>query len=147
MGQIKTKRNKAYRPRQVHIPVMPDLQRDFLFAGHGALAALRLAPNVHALDQLAAMFNVILVALVDTGRASIILESGMRALQEVANRFERTGAVAIGRYELAPIELALVECENLIKQLDVMGLYIAQKRLRAAEAIERLEAARSKVAA
>jgi hypothetical protein len=121
-----TRRNKRYRPKHINVPVMPDLQREFSIAGHGALAALRLSPNPDAFDMLADIFNVIHVALNDTGRSSVILDSGMRAMQEVCNRAEKTGQLQIRRFELPPIANAMVECETLIKQLDVMRLHHAR---------------------
>lgn len=122
----KPKRNKAYRPKHTEIPVMADLQREFMFASHGALAALRLAPTIDAFDQLAGLFNVIAIALKDKGGRSVVLESGMRALQEVCDRIDRTGAIAITRFELPPIENAVVECEQIVKQLDVVRLHYAR---------------------
>lgn len=127
----KPKRKKAYQPKLPRIPVMPELQMEFMFAGHGALAALRLAPNAEAFDQLAAMFNVIYLALQGTGRRSVILESGMRALQDVADRQQRSGVLALGRFELPPIETATLECEKLVRELDVMSLHLAGIKTRA----------------
>jgi hypothetical protein len=106
---------------------MPDLQREFAIAGHGALAALRLAPNPDAFDMLADIFNVVAVALQDTGnKGSVILASGMRAMQEVCDRAEKTGQLQIRQFELPPIANAMVECETLIKQLDVVRLHHAR---------------------
>ncbi len=128
----KRKRNKPYRPKHIQIPVMPELQREFMMAAHGSLASMRLAPSVPAFDQLAGVFNVVQVALTDLKRHSIVLESGMRALNDVALRHERTGAIGIGRFELVPIELAVIECEALVPTLDIMGLFVAQRRIRLA---------------
>lgn len=129
----KSKRNKAYKPKHIQVPIMPDLQKEFMWASHASLATLRLAPNTDAFDQLADLFNVISVALQDTGGRSLILDSGMRAMQDVCDRAERTGKLAIGRFELPPIENAVLECEEIIKQLDVIRLYQARvKVIRAA---------------
>jgi hypothetical protein len=129
----KPKRNKAYRPKVVHIPVMAELQREFMLAGHGALAAMRLAPNEAAFDQLASLFNVFHVAMCQIGAASPVLESGMRALKEVAARDEQHGVLEIRRFELPPIENAVFECERLTREVDVMGLYTASLKTRALE--------------
>jgi hypothetical protein len=126
VGQIKAKRNKAYRPKHIQVPVMPDLQKEFIWAGHAALTTLRLAPTTDAFDQLADLFNVISVALQDTGGNSVILHSGMRSLQDVCDRAERTGRIGISRFELPPIENAVIECESIVKQLDVMRLHHAR---------------------
>lgn len=126
MTHAKQRRNKAYRPKHIQVPIMQDLQRDFMFASHASLTTLRLVPTTDAFDQLADLFNVISVALQDTGGASVILHSGMRALQDVCDRAERTGHLAISRFELPPIENAVVECESIVKQLDVMRLHHAR---------------------
>lgn len=144
MARMK-KRCKQYKPRMVNVPVMPDLQWEFMAASHGALAALRLAPSGAAFDQLAATFNVIYVALHDKGIASPILESGMRVLVDVAESEQRTGKIVLGQYDVRPLELAVLECEQLVKQLDIMSLYLAQKKIRliaAAEAAAKLQDAR-----
>lgn len=47
-------------------------------------------------------------------------------MQDVCDRAERSGALAIGRFELTPIENAAIECESIIKQLDVTRLYHAR---------------------
>lgn len=125
----KSKRNKAYKPRHIQVPVMPDLQKEFMWASHASLATLRLAPNTDAFDQLADLFNVISVALQDTGGRSLILASGMRAMQDVCDRAERTGKLAIGRFELQPIENAVLECEEIVKQLDLIRLYQARLKV------------------
>lgn len=137
MSRQKPKRNKTYKPKYIRVPVMPELQREFMMAGHGALAALRLAPSVDAFEQLAGVFNVIGVALLDKGITSVILESGMRALIDVANRSDRTGKIAIGKYELRPIELAMLECETLIKELDLVGIEVARRKIQIAQATSR----------
>ena len=129
----KQKRTKAYRPRHIQIPVMPELQREFMFATHGALAALRLAPNMEAFDQLAATFNVITIALSAKRAGSVILDSGVRALQDVQRRFERTGHVSIARHELGPIENAVIVCETLVKELDILGLHSASQAIKVSQ--------------
>lgn len=136
MSRHKKPRNKAYKGRTVGIPVMPDLQWEFMAASHGSLAALRLAPSVEAFDQLAAVFNVIHVALYDKGIANPILNSGMQALIDIAEREARLGKIELGQYDLQPLELAVLECEQLVKQLDIMSLYFAQKKLRLIAAAE-----------
>ena len=141
----KRKRTKAYRPKHIQIPVMPELQREFMMTAHGALASIRLAPSVPAFDQLAGVFNVVHVALLDLGRSSMILESGMRALIDVATRMERTGAIGIGRHQLAPIELATFECERLVPTLDIMGLYVAQQKIRFAALESRITPATTRI--
>lgn len=135
--KLPKKRTKPYRPRHIHVPVMPELQKEFMFASHGALAALRLAPNAEAFDQLADLFNVISVALQDTGGRSVILESGMRALQTVCDRAEQTGHLALGRYEQPPIENAVLECEALVRQLDILRLHQARIKVIRAHRIGR----------
>jgi len=126
-------RNKKYRPKHINVPVMPEIQQEFAFAGHGALAALRLAPNMDALEQLAAIFNVLAVALAGKDRSSPILASGMRALQDVVDRHARCGVIGIGRYELLPIENAVVECEQLVRSLDIVSLHHARLETTALE--------------
>lgn len=142
MKRAKQRCNKAYRPKHIHIPMMPELQRAFLFDGHGALASMRLAPNPEAFVQLAGIFNVISIALQDAGRQSAILDSGIRTMQGVADRANRGGKLYVGRYEILPIENAMIECEDLIKGLDVVSLnharikVIALQRLATAAGIQ-----------
>ncbi|RJG06270.1 hypothetical protein D3870_09820 [Noviherbaspirillum cavernae] len=120
------RRNKAYRPKHVHVPVMPELQQEFAYSGHGALAALRLAPNPDAFEQLAAIFNVVYLGLAAKGDKSLILESGMRAMQDISVRADRTGTVGLARHELPPIRNAVLECEKLIRALDIVTLHNAR---------------------
>lgn len=131
------RRSKHHVPRKVLIPIMGDLQRAFAFDAHGALAALRLAPNEAAFDQLAGIFNVIAVGLADIGERSFILESGIRALQDVGDRFTRTGGLGIARHEQQPIQNAAMECEELLNKLDVIGLHLSGRKLTAIAAAQR----------
>lgn len=137
MRRPKPRRMRAYRSKHTHIPVMPELQREFMYASHGALAALRVSPNIEAFDQLASLFNVIYVAVQQSGRTSVILESGMRALRDVAERHDKHGVLEIRRFELPPLQNALLECEKLVKELDVMGLHMASLKTRILERMSR----------
>lgn len=136
MARNKKPHGKAYKGRTVGVPVMQELQWEFMAASHGSLAALRLAPSGEAFDQLAAVFNVIYVALHDKGITNPALQSGMQALIDVAEREERLGKIELGQYDVQPLELAVLECEQLVKRLDIMSLYFAQKKLRLIAAAE-----------
>jgi hypothetical protein len=131
------RRTKRHVPKHVFIPIMHELQDAFAFDAHGSFAAMRMAPNEAAFDQLATIFNLISVGLNDIGQQSIILASGMRALQDVANRFDKTGCLGIARHEEAPICNAVVECEALVKKLDVIRLHMAGRKLSEIAAAER----------
>jgi len=118
--------HKNRKPRHIQIPVLPALPKDLRVPSPGPLPTPPLAPSAEAFDLLADLMEVVSVALKDTGGCSAILESGKRALQDVADRAARTGKIGLGRFELLPIENAVVECEALVKQLDVMRLYQAR---------------------
>jgi hypothetical protein len=133
----RARRNKRCTPKHIHIPIMQELQDVFMFDGHGALAAMRLAPNEAAFDQLAGIFNLIAVGLQDIGQSSVILASGMRALQDVGGRAKKTGHLGVPRHELPPLQNAVVECESLVKKLDVIRLHLAGQKLRVMESAER----------
>lgn len=126
MKRHKPRRNKTYRPKHIHVPVMPDLQFEFAKSAHGALAALRLAPSLEAFDQLSGVFNVIAVALHMRGKRSAILDSGIRAMNDVSRRAANCGAIGIARHELPPIENAVIECEAILPVLDALGLDAAR---------------------
>ena len=134
--QSKRRRTKRYVPKHVNIPIMHDLQEAFAFDAHGAFAAMRMAPNEGAFDQLAGIFNVISVGLNDIGQQSVILESGICALQDISNRAERTGCFGLARHELAPIRNAVLEAEALVKKLDLIRLYMAGRKLTAIATVE-----------
>jgi hypothetical protein len=108
---------------------MPDLQFEFAKSMHGALAALRLAPTLPAFDQLAGAFNVVSVALHRRGRRSVILDSGIRAMNDVSARAARIGSIGISRHELLPIGNAVIECEKLVPELDALGLDAARVKV------------------
>lgn len=127
---------KRYVPKHVNIPIMNELQDAFAFDAHGAFAAMRMAPNQDAFDQLAGIFNVLSVGLHDINQRSVILESGIRALQDVANRADCTGCLGVARHELAPIGNAVIESETLVKKLDVIRLHMAGRKLSGKIAIE-----------
>lgn len=130
-------RNKRYRPKHVHVPVMPELQDVFAFDMHGALTALRFAPNEGAFDQLGRIFNVISIATHLRSVSSPILQSGVRALQQVSERFGKYGRIHVAAHELPPIANAVFECERLIPQFDIETLYHATRILSAQKTVER----------
>ncbi|SNT28626.1 hypothetical protein SAMN06265795_12218 [Noviherbaspirillum humi] len=140
MSRDKKKRTKVYRPKHIQIPVMPDLQREFMLAAHASLATLRLAPSLDAFDNLADLFNTVYVAARDAGHSITVLESGMRALQTVGDRHDEKGALAIARFELPPIENAVFECERLVPLLDIFGLYKARLKAQALQRMNALQA-------
>lgn len=131
------KRSKAYRPKHIKAPIMKELQEIMMFDGHGAITALQYAPSYPALDQLAGIFNAISVAITDAGRQSLLLESGLRTLQDVMNRYHHSGTVFLRPFELPSLSNAMLECENLVKTLDVVGLHTARIK---AEALQQLSA-------
>jgi hypothetical protein len=132
----KSKRpRKSYRPKRIVAPIMPELQRIMMFDGHGAITALQHAPNYAALDQLVGIFNAMSVALADSGRKSIILESGLRTLQDVVNRYNNSGEIFLRPFEVPAICNAMIECEQLIKKMDVVGLHTARIK---AEALQQM---------
>jgi hypothetical protein len=133
MSTRNSTRNKPHRQQRLRVPVTAELQKELMFAAHGALTGLRLAPSKPAFDQLGGIFNVVYVAMCNADRKSPVLESGMRALQDVARRCDTKGVLAIGRFELPPIENAVLECEALVTSLDVLGLHAASEQLRKME--------------
>lgn len=119
----------ADRTSARHLPITPELAKHFMFATHGALAALRLAPNKPAFDQLAGTLNLVYVALRHAGGESEALESGMFALQAVARRNDAGEPFAFIQDELQRIELAVFEAEGLLPNFSIDALDRARVHL------------------
>lgn len=48
-NQLRAKRRKLPGVKRLHIPVMRETQKAFMFDAHGALAGLRLTPSIDTL--------------------------------------------------------------------------------------------------
>jgi len=120
----------ADRTSARHLPITPELAKQFMFATHGSLTALRLAPNRPAFDQLAGTLNLVYVALRHAGGKSETLESGMLALQSVARRNDAGEPFAFIQDELPRIEAALFAAEDHLPSFSIDALERAREHLR-----------------
>jgi len=131
MGRSSKPRH-AHRPRLIRIPMTAGLHDQIGMALHTALATLAVAPTRDQFDSVGQIFNMIGVAIEDDARFEVefqIIESGARAMNQIADCYDRTGVLRLTDLELAPVRNAVVTCDQITSRLDVTKLHLANMKL------------------
>lgn len=127
------KPRRAYRPRAVAIPVMPELARDFealLRTSLGWLDRVRTLEVVEPLDNIAHAANVICGAYPELF-AQPAVSGAARTLQALIDRFTAAGRVVVGAHEIAALAPGINVLIERVARADVTRLYLAMEGIRA----------------
>ncbi|WP_454674872.1 hypothetical protein [Achromobacter pestifer] len=110
---------------------------------HGALTALRLAPNAEAFDALANIFNMMSLVLRDDARHSheaLLITGGAKTMNQIGSKCE--AGLALRDHEAASLTVAVSAIDEILPRIDVSRLYLSE-RLAVAIAISRRSGERS----
>jgi hypothetical protein len=117
---------------QGRVPVMRALRDEFAIVLHSALWALDNAPSVEVFDSLAAIFNVVQLALEHDKKhqhEARLITGGAAALNQVMPKVE--AGLPLHDHETAPIRVGVNTIDGLLGRLDVTQLYLAMTKLNA----------------
>jgi len=126
---------KAHKPRPPRIPLADgpgspiQQMRDHLHAGLLALeSGLATGDN---LQQLAQLLNTLYWVEQNEGRHSPVIEGGMRALQELIDRYEPHCRIVCSTLRYEPIRIAVAEIIERLPRQSVDRIYLAMQQMRA----------------
>lgn len=130
----KPRRNKAYRPKHIRIPVT-GLTNEFGLVLHTALNAAALGYfSKHQYDRIGQAINCIYGALVlrppKDEAVTIVIEGAMRAMNEAGRRGDASGIWVLRELEQAAVLAGIRKAEEHLPKMDVMTLYESMQRLK-----------------
>jgi hypothetical protein len=102
MAIRKTKRNKAYKPRSVRIPMMAETRNSLALELHLATEALIAVPSPETYNQLSMM----LASLRRAGAMHACIDQASDAMLSICDRFDRVGKVGVAESEAAILRQA-----------------------------------------
>ncbi|AEK63197.1 hypothetical protein [Collimonas fungivorans] len=102
MSTSKPRRNKAYKPRSVRIPMMPETRNSLALELHLATEALIAVPSPDTYNQLSMM----LAALRRAGAMDVSIDQASDAMLSICDRFDRVGKVGVAESEAAILRQA-----------------------------------------
>lgn len=129
-----SKPRHAHRPRLIKIPMMASLHNQIALELHAALGALSISPARDQFDAIGQYFNMIGLAVEHDPRFTdefVIIESGARAMNQIADCFDRTGTLQPTYFELLPVRNAVIACDQILPRIDVTKLHVANVKLAA----------------
>ena len=121
----------AHQVRPLRIPMMDSTRDEFAMQLHLALEQMRRMPTVDAYDAIGGILNVVQVAIRNEVRFKAearVITSGAAAMQA----FERkVGAgLPLRDHELAPLQAAVNQVDELLPRLSVTALHQAAQEVR-----------------
>lgn len=122
------KRNKAYKPRPIRIPMTPGLGEQIALHMHASLAGLHFAGDVDSFDSLAGIINMVGVAI----EADPRFERELRIVTGAAMAMNQIGKLIEARIKLkdhhiAPVQAAVTAIDEILGRFDVSRLYVSEK--------------------
>jgi hypothetical protein len=132
--RAKPKRNKPYRPRAVRIPVT-GLRDEFGITLYGALPAVATGSiSRKQFDNLGQAFNTLWGALYlrppKDESVMRVIESAMRAMNDVGRRGDATGVWQMRELEQASVLAGIHKAEEHLPKMNVMDLYNAMQKFK-----------------
>lgn len=130
-----TRPRKPYRPKPVNTPITRGLVDSFAQELHFSLLAARAGYfSTATFDKIGATFNVLWGALElrkpKHQAERLVIEGGMRAMNECAERGDRTGVWTLTLPQIASVTAAAIKAEEVLPQLSVLDLYRSMQKLR-----------------
>jgi len=144
MSGSPTKRNKAYRPKPIRIPVT-SLREEFGLVLHMALEAARIGYfNKGQYDRIGQAINCVYGALVlrppKDAAVLTVIEGAMRSVNDAGRRGDATGVWELRELEQAALLAGIHKAEEQLPKMDVMMLYQSMQMLKAMKIEEDLDA-------
>ena len=125
------KRNKAYKPKLIKIPMTKALYDEFGIQMHTAYAALINQSSLEAFNALAHIMNVVTQAASKDKRFSdemLYLNTGIATMNQIANKCQ--AGLPLKDFESASIGLAVNTIDRILPYMDISKLYVAMNEVR-----------------
>ena len=125
------KRNKAYKPKLIKIPMTKALYDEFGIQMHSAYAAMSNYPCLEAFNALAHIMNVVTQAARNDTRFEhemLYLNTGIATMNQVYGKCEARRPLK--DYETAAIGVAVSAIDRVLPYMDVSKLYVAMNEVR-----------------
>lgn len=125
------KRNKAYKPKLIKIPMTKALYDEFGIQMHSAYSALVNYPCVEAFDALAAIINVVTVTAARDNRFEhemLYLNTGIATMNQIYGKCQ--SKLPLKDHEAASIGVAVSAVDRVLPYMDISQLYLSMQELR-----------------
>ena len=125
------KRNKAYKPKLIRIPMMKEIFDTFGMQMHVSYDTLIRSPNIDAFDALAQIFNVVTVTASKDNRFEhemLYLNTGIATMNQIYKKCE--AGLPLKDHEAASIRVAVNAIERVLPYMDVSKLYVSMQEVR-----------------
>jgi hypothetical protein len=141
MSKPKAKRNKAYHPKDVRIPVT-SLRDEFGIVLHSSIAAARAGYfDKTQFDRIGQAINCVWGAMYrkqpKDSSVMPVVEGAMRAMNDVSRRGDATGEWSLRDFEQAAVLAGIHKIEAQLPYMDVMMLYRAMQDMKELSRAER----------
>lgn len=141
MSKPKAKRDKAYRPKAVRIPVT-SLRDEFGIVLHSIIAGARMGYfDKSQFDKIGQAINCVWGAMYlqppKDSSVMPVVEGAMRAMNDVSRRGDATGEWSLRELEQAAVLAGIHKIEAQLPYMDVMMLYRAMQEMKALSYAER----------
>lgn len=122
------KRNKAYKPRLIRLPMTPGLSEQIALHMHASLASLRFAGDVDSFDSLAGIINMVGIAIEADPRFERefrLVTGGAMAMNQISTLVE--SGLKLKDHHIAPIQVAVNVIDEILGRIDVSRLFVSEK--------------------
>jgi hypothetical protein len=131
MGRSSKPRH-AHRARLIKLPMMKTLHDQLALDLHTAFAALSISPAKDQFDIVGHYLNTIGLTIEGDPRFPVelkIIESAIRAMNQIVDSWERTNILRPTAIELLPVRNAVFVCDQIVSRLDLTKIHISNKKL------------------
>lgn len=135
-----SRRQKKYRPKRVHLPVMGALRDEFSLTLRMASATASLGCfNKNQYDRIGGCLNCIVGAIalmpepLKDASISKVLDGAVRAMNQCGDRGSASGEWTLSAHEQMAVLAGIMKAEEALRYLGVFELKEAQDRIRADE--------------
>jgi len=125
------KRNKAYKPKLIKIPMTKSLYDEFGLQMHTAYAEMVNQPSPDAFDRLAAIINVVTLTASKDKRFEqemLYLNTGIATMNQLFGKCEAN--LPLKTHEVASLGVAVSAMDRVLPYMDVSKLYLSMQELR-----------------
>lgn len=121
------KRNKAYRPRTIRIP-MTGFRDMLALHMYSSLVGIESAGDLDSFDSLANIINMIGLAMADDARLAHqfrLVQGGASAMNDIGRLLE--AGLTVQERHTAPVRVAIGAIDSALPRMDVSKIYLAEK--------------------
>lgn len=125
------KRNKAYKPKLIKIPMTKEMYDKFGFQMHTAYDELCRVPSADAFERLADILQVVSMTAAKDKRFEqemLYLNTGIATMNQVFGKCE--AGLPLKEHEIAAIGVSVAAMDRVLPYMDVSKLYLSMQELR-----------------